>query len=153
MEACASLLPPLARALNCAVLELGHELQITPAQVKVLLHLSRRQQMTIGEIADALHVSMPAASEIVDRLVETGHVGRTPDPADRRRMLVSATPAAHRATTQLINLRHTQVRNALLRLSPADREAASRVLEALIAEMGGTVPPRHTLKPKATSLT
>ena len=67
-------------------------------------------------------------------------------------MLVSATPAAHRATTQLINLRHAQVRNALLRLSPADRDAAGRVLEALISELGNAGHHRPALKHKATPL-
>ena len=133
---CAGQLPALGRALHSAILDLSHELEVSPTQVKVLLQLTRCSQMTIGEIADALSISMPAASETVDRLVETGHVQRTTDASDRRRVLVSASPAAARAIAQLRELRQAQVRRALLRLEPDERPVASRILAALIAELG-----------------
>ncbi|MFN8665467.1 MAG: MarR family transcriptional regulator, partial [Thermomicrobiales bacterium] len=109
---------------------------MTPAQVKVLLQLSRTEQMSVGEIADALYVSMPAASEIVDRLVDMGHVLRASDPADRRRVIVSATAESQRAIDRLGELRRSQVQRALLRLTPAERSVMPRALEALIAELG-----------------
>lgn len=136
VEYCATLLPVLSRALNCAILELSEELDVTPAQVKVLLQLSRHEQMSVGEIAEAIFVSMPAASEIVDRLVDTGHVARASDPADRRRVIISATTESQRAIERLVELRRTQVRKALLRLSPDERSLAVRTLEALISELG-----------------
>jgi DNA-binding MarR family transcriptional regulator len=136
IEKCVELLPSLARAMNCAMTELSLALDVTPAQVKALLQLSRREQMSIGEIADALHVSMPAASEIVDRMVETGHVVRASDPADRRRVIISTTPESQHAIDRLVELRRSQVRKALLRLSPEERPVAARTLQALIAELG-----------------
>lgn len=148
VEACATLLPRLARALNCAVAELSQELQVTPAQVKVLLQLAQREQMTVGEIADAIYVSMPAASEIVDRLVDMGHVLRTTDPADRRRVFVNATPESQRAIDRLVDLRRSQVRKALLRLAPEERPVAARTLEALIAELGSSDDLRAALSRK-----
>jgi DNA-binding MarR family transcriptional regulator len=148
VEACADLLPPLARAMNCAITGLSQALDVTPAQVKVLLQLSRNEQMSVGEIADALVVSMPAASEIVDRLVETGHVLRAPDPVDRRRVIVSATTESQLAIDRLVDLRRSQVRRALLRLSPEERPVASRTLEALIAELGSSDELRAALSRK-----
>ncbi|MFT4039278.1 MAG: MarR family transcriptional regulator [Thermomicrobiales bacterium] len=145
-------LPELSRAMHCAVGELSAELQITPGQVKVLLHLSRKPQMTVGEIADALSVSMPAASELVDRLVDAGHVTRGADPADRRRVLVSAAPEAARITKELVHLRRTQAKNALLRLEPHERACASRVLAALITELGAAEETRPALARKPTRL-
>jgi DNA-binding MarR family transcriptional regulator len=136
VDQCSALLPVLSRALHCAIHELSQELAVTPAQVKVLLQLSRTEQMSVGEIADALYVSMPAASEIVDRLVDMGHVLRAPDPADRRRVIVSATAESQRAIDRLGELRRSQVQRALLRLTPAERSVMPRALEALIAELG-----------------
>jgi DNA-binding MarR family transcriptional regulator len=150
VEACTALLPPLARAMNCAITELSQALEVTPAQVKVLLQLSRHEQMSVGEIADALFVSMPAASEIVDRLVEAGHVLRAPDPADRRRVIVSATTESQLAMDRLVDLRRSQVRRALLRLSPEERPVASRTLEALIAELGSSDELRAALARKSS---
>lgn len=152
VEQCATLLPVLARAMNCAITELSQELEVTPAQVKVLLQLSRKEQMSVGEIADALYVSMPAASEIVDRLVETGNVSRASDPADRRRVIVSATSESQQALDRLVELRRSQVRKALLRLSPEERPVATRTLEALIAEFGGNDELRTALHRKVPRL-
>ena len=152
VEQCAALLPVFARAMNCAITELSQELEVTPAQVKVLLQLSRKEQMSVGEIADALYVSMPAASEIVDRLVETGHVSRASDPADRRRVIVSTTTESQQAIDRLVELRRSQVRKALVRLSPEERPIAARALEALIAELGAGDELRAALSRKATRL-
>lgn len=122
--------------MNCAITTLSQELDVTPAQVKVLLQLSRNEQMSVGEIADALFVSMPAASEIVDRLVDSGHLVRASDPTDRRRVIVSTTTESQHAIDRLVELRRTQIRKALLRLSPEERPVAIRTLDALIAELG-----------------
>src|SRR5215204_3533970 len=81
VEAGMQLLPVIARALFSAISDLGNAFGLTPAQVKVLLQLGRRQQMTVGEIASAIDCSMPAASELVDRLVDAGHLVRATDPA------------------------------------------------------------------------
>ena len=136
VEQYAELLPVLSRAMHCEITTLGQELDVTPAQVKVLIQLSRHEQMSVGEIADALFVSMPAASEIVDRLVDTGHLVRRSDPADRRRVIVSATLESQLAISRLVELRRTQVRKALLRLPPEERPVAVHTLKALIAELG-----------------
>ena len=88
------LLPTLGRSLYCAIADLAQTHHLTPAQMKVLLVVGAKGQMTIGEIASALAVSMPAASEIVDRLVNGDHLLRASDRADRRRVLIAATPAS-----------------------------------------------------------
>jgi DNA-binding MarR family transcriptional regulator len=152
VEQCSALLPAFARAMNCAITELSQQLDVTPAQVKVLLQLSRKEKMSVGEIADALFVSMPAASEIIDRLVETGLVVRAPDPTDRRRVIVSTTTESQEAIDRLLDLRRTQIRKALLRLSPEERPVAARALEALIAELGGGDELRAALNRKASRL-
>ena len=149
VELCAGLLPVLARAMNCAIIELSQALEVTPAQVKVLLQLSRKEQMSVGDLADAIFVSMPAASEILDRLVDTGHVVRATDPADRRRVIVSTTTESQQAIDRLVELRRTQIRKALLRLSPEERPVAVRTLEVLIAELGSNDKLRAALSRKA----
>src|SRR5829696_709261 len=113
VEAGTDLLPVIAKSLFSAISNLGNAYGLTPAQVKVLLQLGTRRQMTVGEIAAALTCSMPAASELVDRLVDAGHLVRASDPADRRRVLIAATPAAEQISTHLCELREAQVRYAL----------------------------------------
>lgn len=126
------LLPLIAASLFAGISQLGQTYRLTPAQVKVLLHLGHRERMTVGEIAAALVVSMPAASELVDRLVEAGHLVRTADPNDRRRVLVAATPEARRIGAELRELRRAQLRHALDQLAPEERPAFARSLRALV---------------------
>ena len=133
IEAGVHMLPVIAKALFSSISGLGTAHGLTPAQVKVLLQLGRRQQMTVGEIAAALDCSMPAASELVDRLVDAGHLVRASDPADRRRVLIAATPASQRISTHLCELRKAQVRYALDQLAPEERPIFVKSLEALIA--------------------
>src|SRR5829696_9367561 len=143
VEAGTDLLPVIAKALFSAISNLGNAFGLTPAQVKVLLQLGTRQQMTIGEIATALDCSMPAASELVDRLVDAGHLVRASDPADRRRVLVAATPASQRISVHLCELREAQLRYALDQLEPEERPTFVKSLEALIAGLAHAedVPP------------
>ena len=133
VEAGVQLLPVIAKALFSAISGLGHAHGLTPAQVKVLLQLGTRRQMTVGEIASALDCSMPAASELVDRLVDAGHLLRASDPSDRRRVLIAATPASQQISAHLCELREAQVRYALHQLEPEERPIFIKSLEALIA--------------------
>ena len=133
VEAGVQLLPVIAKALFSAISSLGNAFGLTPAQVKVLLQLGTRRQMTVGEIATALDCSMPAASELVDRLVDAGHLHRASDPADRRRVLIAATPDSQRIGAHLRELREAQVRHALDQFAPEERPIFIKSLEALIA--------------------
>ena len=133
VDAGVQLLPVISKALFSAISGLGNAHGLTPAQVKVLLQLGTRRQMTVGEIAGALDCSMPAASELVDRLVDAGHLLRASDPADRRRVLIAATPASQQISAHLCELREAQVRYALDQLEQEERPIFIKSLEALIA--------------------
>jgi len=146
VEAGVDLLPAIGKALFSAISDLGNDFGLTPAQVKVLLQLGTRQQMTVGEIATALFCSMPAASELVDRLVDAGHLVRASDPADRRRVLIAPTPASRQISTRLRELREAQVRYALDQLEPEERPIFIKSLEALFAGL------THARQSSATAL-
>jgi DNA-binding MarR family transcriptional regulator len=133
IEAAMPLLRALGPALHAAILQISQTYRLTPAQAKVLLQLGTHGQMTMGEIAAGLCVSMPAASELVDRLVEGGHLVRAADPGDRRRVLIAATPEAQRVGAHFCELRRAQLRHALTQLAPAERPVFIRSLEALLA--------------------
>ena len=151
VDAGVQLLPLIAKALFAAISNLGNAHGLTPAQVKVLLHLGTHRQMTVGEIAAALPCSMPSASELVDRLVDAGHLVRASDPADRRRVLVAATPDSERISSRLREMREAQVRYALEQLPPEDRPAFIRSLEALIAGLTYVEKPAEMERQYATT--
>ncbi|MEO1171851.1 MAG: MarR family transcriptional regulator [Myxococcota bacterium] len=56
------------------------------------LNLLEGGAIRAGEIADALSLTSGAVSTLIDRLEQRGLARRTPDPTDRRAVLVEPTP-------------------------------------------------------------
>jgi len=168
LDAAMPLLQAVGAALHAAILQISQTYHLTPAQVKVLLQLGSRGQMTMGEVATGLCASMPAVSELVDRLVDAGHLVRATDPGDRRRVLIEATPEAQRVGAHFCELRRAQLRYALAQFAPEERSVFVRSLEALLAGLtydeqsrsiqcpqadaavGATVSVDHTQRAEAT---
>jgi DNA-binding MarR family transcriptional regulator len=74
---------------------------------------------TVGNLAERLCIQHHSSVELVDRLVEAGLIVRTPDPRDRRKVLLGLTDAAenHLARLSAIHLQELQrLRPTLLRI-------------------------------------
>lgn len=123
------------------------DLPLTLTQLSALATIQTDGPLPIGTLADLEHVSAPTATKVVDKLHADGLVDRVGDPTDRRRTLVSATPAGvtlledHRArktawlSTQLAELPSDDI----------DRlTAALGVLERL-TERSEPIPPEQPL--------
>lgn len=72
-------------------------------RVKSLMWLSEGP-LTLSGLAESIGVDAPYATLIVDSLEERGLVERQPDPEDRRRKLVSLTPAGAEAVKRVIQI-------------------------------------------------
>jgi len=66
--------------------DLAHSL--TAPQLNMLSVIRHQDGITIKKLANALQVSAPSASAMVDRLVEMGAVTREQNPEDRREVKV-----------------------------------------------------------------
>jgi DNA-binding MarR family transcriptional regulator len=73
-------------------------------RVKSLLWLTEGP-LSLSGLAEAIGVDAPYATLIVDSLEQRGLVERQSDPADRRRKLVTLTPAGKEAVAQVIRIR------------------------------------------------
>ena len=85
------LIPSLGRLSAIHLRTVGDE-ETTMMQMSALLHIQDHQSMTTSELARKRHVSLQAASALVQGLVERGWVTRVPDPDDRRQFLLQVTP-------------------------------------------------------------
>jgi DNA-binding MarR family transcriptional regulator len=72
-------------------------------RVKSLIWLTEGP-LSLSGLAEAVGVDAPYATLIVDSLEERGLVERQSDPADRRRKLVSLTPAGQAAVAQVLRI-------------------------------------------------
>jgi DNA-binding MarR family transcriptional regulator len=67
---------------------------LTPQQHQALLAIKGfpgRDRVSMGELAECLHLKHHSAVGLVDRLVKRGLVRRSPAPADRRRVEIRLT--------------------------------------------------------------
>ena len=124
------LLPEIGRHMHNALMQHPAACGLSIAQIKGLMHLYHHGQSTVGEFAHGLGLSMPSASELIDKLVELGYIARGANPLDRRQVLVGMTAKATEFADQLHALRIAQLRAAFARLEPAERPVFVRSLRA-----------------------
>jgi DNA-binding MarR family transcriptional regulator len=77
---------------------------VEPQQYMVLLQikgLQHRSPVTIGTLAERLHIRHHSAVELVDRLVERGMVSRRRDEGDRRQVVVTLRPSGEAVLRRL----------------------------------------------------
>lgn len=103
--------------------------------------------LTAGTLAERLGLSTAATTGLVDRLERAGLAQRSPDPGDRRRVLISLTPHARTFGEEYLAPFHRQVVTAAAPL-PEDHLLAIRAfLAALVAEPEATWPLPHRTDP------
>ena len=111
--------------------------------LRVLELVGEPHRMSPTELSDIVVRSSGGMTQILDRLERAGLVARTPDPADRRKVLVALTDEGMR-TADAANARYAAERERLLAdVSPDEvqrlDEAVHRLLEVLTADSAARV--------------
>ncbi len=88
-------------ALQAATESCWLQLDLTITQIKGLFALTDEGAMTVGQVAETLGIGRPAASILVDGLVNLHLVERSDDPSDRRRAIVRLSPTGEELVTRL----------------------------------------------------
>ena len=96
-------------------------LDLTMPQAKTLFYLADGHRR-MSSIAGRLGVEMPSATSMIDRLVAKGLVGRGQDPADRRAVVCSLTPAGRDAVEKFWSLRAARTESLAAVLSAEELE-------------------------------
>jgi DNA-binding MarR family transcriptional regulator len=92
--------------------------------------------VTIGVLAERLEVTQQAASKAVADLERRRYVSRVRDPADARVRLVALTERGWAAVERAREHRAALVAELAERLGPRRVEAARRLLDDVVAELG-----------------
>ena len=64
---------------------------LSPHQARALRVISEHDGVRLSDLAEALHIAPRSATEVADGLQQRGLVERTPDPGDRRAVLLRLT--------------------------------------------------------------
>ena len=110
------------------------ELTLTLAQVKAIYLVASTGPMRMSDLAAQMGTAASTASGLVDRLVQMGLLDRSEDPANRRQVLVRATPAALDQLQAMNELNRDRLRQLLGRLNdPNDIETIERAFVLMTA--------------------
>ncbi|HXH81958.1 MAG TPA: MarR family transcriptional regulator [Candidatus Tectomicrobia bacterium] len=107
-------------------------LELTYAQSQVLFHVAEHPGCTMGEVAKAYGVTLPAITHIVDRLEQRQLLTRTHHPADRRVYVLDVTPRGQAVARDLLATRLEAMVGVLRRMSARERALVVDGLEVLV---------------------
>lgn len=86
---------------------------LSPLEFNALMHVGEAEDLTPKALAIHLDITTGAVTAMTDRLVSAGLVERTPNPADRRSLLLSLTDTGARARATMYAQYYEAVARAL----------------------------------------
>ncbi|WP_158437828.1 MarR family winged helix-turn-helix transcriptional regulator [Naasia lichenicola] len=119
---------------------LGRELSVNPTDLAAMEHLIQSGPLAPSELARRLHITPPAVTASVDRLEAVGHVLRTHDAGDRRRIVITASQAS---TAQAMGVLMPMIRDVdrVIESFDADQQAAiTRYLDQVLVAYRSHIP-------------
>lgn len=127
---------------------LSDSMRVNPTDLRSLRHVIRTVEqaeagvvqgalpgVTPRRLADHLGISTAAVTTLVDRLVASGHLERTPHPTDRRSVLLVPTEQARREMSAHLADMHDRMKAIAAKVPHDARPAIIDFLQALTWEM------------------
>jgi DNA-binding MarR family transcriptional regulator len=109
------------------------ELELTYAQAQVLFYVDQHPGCHMGKVAKTFNVTLPATTQIVDRLVQKHFLIRGTNPADRRVATLELTETGKALVRELQTLQVEGLEPILARMSAQDRSRLIEGLEVFVA--------------------
>ena len=100
------------------------------ARRKLLSAIGDREPTTLNDVAKVIGRGAPAVSRSVDALVRSGHVERTQDPSNRRRLALRLTQAGRDQLNKRI-AGGPALKSKLERMAHSELRALERAIEIL----------------------
>jgi DNA-binding MarR family transcriptional regulator len=118
---------------NADLFEAVGTLDLSLSQIKLLHHLEDQpRELSLKEAAEVVHVSMPAASRMVDDLVRRGFAQRREDEDDRRMKRVCLTDGGRTAIRRLNAARLHGLQQFTHTLTASERRSLANALSKLL---------------------
>jgi DNA-binding MarR family transcriptional regulator len=101
---------------------------LSMAQFSILMQLHHKGPCGMSEISERFDVTPAAASQLVDKLVQSGYLERDEDPSDRRAKLLKLSPNGIKLVNEGINERYRWMDEITKNLSADEQK---KIIEAL----------------------
>jgi DNA-binding MarR family transcriptional regulator len=113
--------------------------KVSGSDFHALLHIMVAETagtpLTMAQLRQRMDVSPAAITYLVDRMIDSGHLRREADPADRRKALLRYENHGMELARAFFTPLGVHLRSALAELPDKDLMAAHRVLTAMAAAM------------------
>lgn len=116
------------------------ELDLSFSQVTAL-HQLRGGASSVTQLAERTHLSLPASSHLVERLVRRGLVERTENPENRREKLVALSPAGNDVLASMDSAFTEAYVTVLSKLPAEEVQATATSLEHLLERLDAQLSP------------
>lgn len=100
-------------------------------QFGILMQIHYRGNCGISDISNRFDITNAAASQLVDKLVQSGLVQREEDPQDRRAKLLNLTEKAKEMIQHGTEGRYRWVQDVAQKLSAQERERVNEALDIM----------------------
>ncbi len=125
----------IIRAIDLHSRTLVQRYGLTGPQLVLLKELMDGEARTVGELARAVSLSQPTVTGILDRLERKGLTHRSRSTGDRRKVLVSSTPAARRALEEAPPLLQEHFEERFAELADWEQTLILSSLQRIVALM------------------
>jgi DNA-binding MarR family transcriptional regulator len=118
----------------------GSSTELTFTQLSTIVAIRDRGEVTLKELSEAMQVSPPSASTMVDKLVELGAIRREHSKVDRREVRVSVSDRGIRLVESLEQLMHESLIELIHGIGPEYAQQWYEVYERIEAYIQHTSP-------------
>ncbi|MFI9771149.1 MarR family winged helix-turn-helix transcriptional regulator [Streptomyces sp. NPDC052415] len=108
-------------------------LRLSPHQLRALRVLESEPGLNLTSLAEGMEIGLPTASRLCDRLEAAGLVERALHPRKRREVQLSLTGHGRQVLGEVASLRSQALAAVLAAMTPAEREALSRGMQAFFS--------------------
>jgi MarR family transcriptional regulator, organic hydroperoxide resistance regulator len=122
------------------------ELNLSIAQLKSLIFINFQGTTNFKKVAEALGVTPPNVTGIIDRLVEQGLVTRVENPQNRRAQILSLTKTGKNLLKELIERRNAHLSSILTNLKLEELRIIAKGTETLAGAAEKIIKTKSTFK-------
>jgi DNA-binding MarR family transcriptional regulator len=105
-------------------------------QFSILMQLHHKGPCGMSAISERFDITLAAASQLVDKLVQAGYLERAEDPSDRRAKLLKLSPQGVKLVNEGMNERHRWMDELAKSLSPEQQKQVAQALDILTEAAG-----------------
>jgi DNA-binding MarR family transcriptional regulator len=100
-------------------------------QFGILMQLHYRKDCGVSDIGERFDITSAAASQLVDKLVQSGLIQRAEDPNDRRAKLLNLTDKGRQFIQKGVEERYRWVDQLAAKLTPEERAKVHEALQIM----------------------